>query len=46
MGEISKRRQLNEKVKYRVVLDVSFYEMRWILKLSFKHHLMSENEII
>ncbi len=31
MGEISKWRQLNDKIQYRVVRDLSFYEMRWSL---------------
>ncbi len=42
MDEISKQRQLNEKIWYRSVRDLGFYEMRWILKFSFKHHLMNE----
>jgi hypothetical protein len=25
--------------------DLNYYEMRWILKFSFKHHLMNENKI-
>ncbi len=46
MDEISKQRQLNEMIRYGVVQDLSFYEMRWILIFSFKHRLMNENEII
>ncbi len=45
MGEICKRRQLNEKKQYRAVQDLSFYETRWILKFSFKYHLMNEIDI-
>jgi hypothetical protein len=45
MGEISKRRQLNEKKWYGVVQDLRFYEMRLILKFTFKHYLMNEIEI-
>ncbi len=45
MGEISKRRQLNEKIWHGAIRDLSFYEMRWILKFSLKHHLMNEIEI-
>jgi hypothetical protein len=30
---------------YRAVRDLRFYDMRWILKFSFKHHLMNEIEI-
>jgi hypothetical protein len=45
MGDIGKRRQLNKKKQYQVVRDFSFYETRWILKFSFKHHLMNEIEI-
>ncbi len=41
MGEISEQRQLNEKIQYRVVRVLGFYEMRWFLKISFKHHLES-----
>jgi hypothetical protein len=44
MGEISKQRQLNEKIQYGMVRDLSFYETRWILKFSFKHSLMNEIE--
>jgi hypothetical protein len=46
MDEIGKRRQLNEKKWYRVVRDLGFYKMRWILKFSIKHHLMDEIEIL
>jgi len=42
MGEMSKQRQLNEKIWYRAVRYLGFYEMIWILKISFKHHLMNE----
>ncbi len=45
IGEISKRRQLNETQPYRVVRDLSFYVMRWILTFSFKHCLMNDIEI-
>jgi hypothetical protein len=45
MGEIGKRRQLNEKKWYRAVIDLSFNERRLILKFSFKHHLMNKIEI-
>jgi hypothetical protein len=45
MGDIRKKRQLNEKIQYGVVQDLGFYEMRWILKFSFKHHLMTRFEI-
>jgi hypothetical protein len=41
MGEIGKQRQLNEKTQIGVVQDLSFYEMRWILKFSFRHNLMN-----
>ncbi len=41
MGEISERRQLNEKIQYGVVRVLGFYETRWFLKISFKHHLES-----
>ncbi len=44
MGEINKQRQLNEKIRYGVVRDLSFYKTRWILKFSFKHSLMNEIE--
>jgi hypothetical protein len=33
MGEISKLRQLNEKIWYGVVRDLGFNEMRWFLKV-------------
>ncbi len=46
MGEIGKQRQLTEKKWYGVVRDLSFYETRWILKLSFKHHLKNEIKIL
>jgi hypothetical protein len=45
MGEMSEQRQLNEKIRYRAVLDLGFYKTVWILKISFKHHLMNEIEI-
>jgi len=44
-GEISKWRQLNEKIQYRVARDLSFYENRWNLKFSLKHHLMHHYKI-
>jgi hypothetical protein len=44
IGEISKQRQLNEKIRHGVVRDLIFYETRWILKFSCKHHLMNEIE--
>ncbi len=46
MGEIGKRMQLNEKEWYRAVRDLGFYEMRWILKFSFKLRLTNEIEIL
>jgi hypothetical protein len=45
MGEISKRRQLNEKILCQAVQDLGYYNMGWILKFSLKHHLMNEIEI-
>ncbi len=45
MGEICKWIQLNTKKWYWVVQDLSFYEMRWILKFSLKHRLMNEIDI-
>jgi hypothetical protein len=45
MGEISKQRQLNEKEQYRTVRDLSFNEVKGILKFAFKHHLINEVEI-
>jgi len=30
---------------YGAVPDLGFYEIRWILKFSFKHHLMNQIEI-
>jgi hypothetical protein len=45
MGKISKRRQLNEMIQYIAVQDPSFYETRWILKISFKHCLLNEIKI-
>jgi hypothetical protein len=36
MGEITKQRQLNEKIRYMAVRDLGFYETRWIL---FEHCL-------
>jgi hypothetical protein len=42
MGNISKQRQLNEKIEYGVIQDLSFYETRWFLKISFKHLLLNE----
>ncbi len=41
MGEISKQRQLNEKMRYGVVRDLGFYETRWILKFSFNQCLIN-----
>jgi hypothetical protein len=46
VGEIGKQRQLNEMKWYGAVRDLSFYEIRWILKFCFKHHLMNEIEIL
>jgi len=46
MGEISKWRQLNDKIWYRAVWDLSFYKTRWILKFSFKHRLKKEIDIL
>ncbi len=46
MGEISKQRQLNEKEWYGAIRDLSFYEMRWILKFSFMLRLTNEIEIL
>ncbi len=46
MGEIGKLRQLNEMEWYRAVRDLSFYEMRCVLKFSFKHRLMNEIDIL
>ncbi len=45
MGKIGKQRQLNEKIQYRAVRDLSFQETRWILKFKFKHCFMNEIEI-
>jgi hypothetical protein len=45
MGNISKRRQLKEKILCEAVQDLSYYNMGWILKFSLKHHLMNEIEI-
>jgi hypothetical protein len=42
MGDIGKQRQLNETEWYRAVRDLVFYELRWILKFSFKHCLMND----
>jgi hypothetical protein len=32
-------------MQYGVVQGLSFYEMRWILKFSFKHHFMNKTDI-
>jgi hypothetical protein len=45
MGEISKQRQLNKKIQYGAVQHLGIDEMRWILKFTFKHHLMNNIEI-
>jgi len=45
LGEISEQIQLNEKIQHRAVQDLSFNEMRWILKFLFKHRLMNEIDI-
>jgi hypothetical protein len=45
MGEIGKQRQLSKMEWYGAARDLSFYEMRWILKFSFKQCLMNEIEI-
>jgi len=45
MGKIGKMKQLNKKMQYRAIRDLSFYEMRWIWKFSFKHCLMKEIKI-
>jgi hypothetical protein len=46
MGQIGKQRQLNKTEQFGAVQDLSFYITRWILKFSFKHHLMNVIEII
>ncbi len=33
MGKIGKQMQLNEMEQYGAVRDLSFYKMRWILKI-------------
>jgi len=38
MGKICKWRQLNEMKWHEAIWDLSFYETRWILSFSFKHH--------
>ncbi len=43
MCEIGKRRQLNEKKRYGAVRDLSFYETRWIAKLSLKNWSAEKN---
>jgi hypothetical protein len=45
MGEISKQRQLNKKIRYGAVRDLSFYKIRCFLKILFKHHLLNEIKI-
>jgi hypothetical protein len=45
MGKIGKQRQLNEMEWYGAVRDLGFYEMRWILKFSFKHRKMNEIKV-
>ncbi len=46
MGEIGKQRQLNQKKQYGAIQDHGWNEMRWILKFSFKQHLMNEINIL
>jgi hypothetical protein len=45
MGEIGKQSQLHEKKKYGAVQELSFSEIRWILKFSFKHYFMNKINI-
>jgi len=42
VSEISKQLQLNKKIQCGVARDLCFYKMSWILKFSFKYHLMNE----
>ncbi len=43
MGEIGKWGKLNEKKQFREVWDLSFCEMRWILKFLFQHCLIERS---
>jgi hypothetical protein len=44
MGKIGKQSQLNETEWYRVASEFCVYEMRWILKFSYKQ-LFNERDL-